>query len=168
MNTSRGLTLIEVALIVVVLAILAALAAPLLLRRTSHVSTEMQCAGNLRQIYTLATIYSSTHGGKWPEATGSDLWFMVTQGRPPLLDDTERDSLFSCPCVGEIRPVGESHYRGPSRPYSQLALKDVLAADLPGNHGDSSGGNVLLKDGSVLEVEKKDPLWKECEKSLKP
>jgi type II secretory pathway pseudopilin PulG len=148
----RGLTLLEVVVIVVVIAILAGLIVPPFCGEGMRRAKATNCAHNLGQLYKLGTVYASTHKGEWPSETGDDLWLSFTKTVPPLIDATTIEIL-ACPVLGEeIRP-GETHYRGPQLPWSKLKSSDPLGGDKVGNHGDGVGGNVLYKDGSVMELD---------------
>jgi len=116
------------------------------------------CASNLRQLYQLGTLYSSTHQGEWPAARGSALWRSFTQTSPPLLEQEWLDVL-SCPVKGEELSPGACDYLGPRQRVSALKPTDALGADKPGNHGEGVTGNLLLRDGSVQEYEASHPLW---------
>jgi len=115
------------------------------------------CAGNLRQLYQLGAVYAATHRGEWPRATGSELWISFTHSTPPLIDPDSLEVLL-CP-VKDQSGIGACDYLGPRKPVSELKSDEALAADKPGNHGTGRGGNVLLKDGSVLEFDAAHPVW---------
>ena len=164
MNT-RGLTLIEVLVILAVIAILAALLLPPLepgIRR----ARQMSCANNLRQLHQLATHHASTHPGEWPSLQEGGLWLSLTKCQPPILDQTELEVLL-CPVKGDPI-VGTCDYRGPRLPFTSMAPRDIVGADLPGNHGDVEGGTVLFKDGGALDLDPQDPLWKASAGKLFP
>jgi type II secretory pathway pseudopilin PulG len=153
---SRGLTLLEVAMIIIVIGILAAILLPPVspgIRRARVTS----CASNLRQLYHLGASYASTHQGQWPGAKGSALWMEFTKTNPPLIGRDELEVLL-CPVKGEP-DLGHCDYLGPSKTFSELKPTEGLAADKPGNHGDEPKANVLLKDGSVQEYELSHPIW---------
>jgi prepilin-type N-terminal cleavage/methylation domain-containing protein len=150
----RGLTLFEVVVTIVVVGLLACLLVPSFVcgrgpaRRTA-------CASNLRHLYQAGLLYSSTHRGAWPAATGSALWLAFVRTSPPLIGPDELDVL-SCPVRGEGEP-GRCDYLGPRKPASGLKPGDALAADRPGNHGEGEAGNVLLKDGTARDFEVSPP-----------
>jgi type II secretory pathway pseudopilin PulG len=162
MNT-RGLTLLEVIVIVAVIAILAALLLPAVTPGLGE-GHRIGCAGNLRQLYQLGVVYSSTHKGQWPDAKGENLWLSFTRTTPPLLEPDQIEVL-GCPVLREDPSPGQTDYFGPWQPASSLEQTGILGGDKRGNHGVEHGGNLLYKDGSVIEIAQSDPRWKECPKS---
>ena len=140
---------------IVVVGILSTLLSPVIC--PPHCSKGNRCAGNLRQLYQLGTVYASAHKGEWPREKGSALWLSFSKSSPPLL---ERDHLemLGCPVRGEWEP-GQCDYIGPRKPISELRPGEALGACKPGNHGEATSGNVLLKDGSVVEYDFSDPVW---------
>src|SRR5574341_1411621 len=130
---NRGLTLLEVLVIIVVIGILASLLLPSI-GGGCRPNRTIACASNLQQLYKLGTVYASSHKGAWPDATGEDLWLSFTRTIPPLIE-ADHVSLLSCPLRDEEAAAGECHYRGPRRPWAKLGPNDVLAADREGNHG---------------------------------
>jgi type II secretory pathway pseudopilin PulG len=155
---NRGLTLLEVIAIVAMIAILAALFLPPVFGVGTRHPRNILCASNLRQLYQLGCVYSSTHQGQWPAAKGDDLWLSFTRTSPPLLEGVYLEVL-ACPVKGEEPESGHTDYRGPRRPAVDLKSTDVLGSDKAGNYGDEYGGTVLFKDGSVHELENSDPRW---------
>jgi len=163
---NKGLTLLEVVVIIVVIGILACLVLPSAHHPGIRQSRKTACAQNLRQLYQLATVYSSQHQGEWLQPGEEGLWLGLARTQPPLIEPEWLEVLL-CPVLGESEP-GDCDFRASRLPYPGLAKDDVLGADKEGNHGEEYGGNVLLKDGSVQEVERKDPLWKLCAGKLAP
>ena len=159
----RGLTLLEVFILVIVIGILAALFIP----PTCGDGLRTNCSANLGQLYKVGTIYASMHKGEWPGIAGDELWLSFTRTTPPLIEEEHR-AILACRVQGEECAPGETHYRGPRVPWKQLRPGEPLAADKPGNHGDDYGGNVLFKDGSVHEAALRDPLWQQCAEKLRP
>jgi len=151
---NRGLTLLEIVVIVVVIGILAALLTPCIPPTRCGISYD----DNLRQLYVLGTVYASTHKGNWPDTKGGALWMSLAKTSPPLIEP-EQLELLGCPVRGDWEP-GQCDYLGPGKPLSELKPGDAVVACKPGNHGDAASGNVLLKDGSVVEVPFTDPIWK--------
>jgi prepilin-type N-terminal cleavage/methylation domain-containing protein len=164
MNT-RGLTLLEVIVVVAVITILAALLFPLS-EPGMRQARKLSCANNLRQLHQLATHHSSTHPGEWPTLSAGGLWMDFARTTPPLLEGGDLEVLL-CPVKGEPT-IGSCGYRGPGLPWASLSSKELVAADKPGNHGEKEGGNVLRKDGSAEEAGLQDELWKECARKLFP
>ena len=153
---NRGITLLEMLVVVVVICILAALALSLQ-RSTRHPHHVTSCANNLSQMWKMQNVYMSRFGGPMkamPEATGQTFWRALTTTQPPLIDPTVYD-IFICPVLGTSRD-GDCDYAGPSRRMNQIADGDPVGADLPENHKEDAkgpgSGNVLRKSGDVLEV----------------
>lgn len=160
-----GLTLLEVIVIVVVIAILAALFTPCFGKMRP--GREVACASNLRQLHVLGTVYAKSHQGQWPAATGEDLWLSFRKMVPPLIE-TDHAGILHCDVLEHELGPEETNYRGPVAAFSRLGLDSPLGADKPGNHGEEYGGNVLLTDGSVQELGPGDALWKKCRDLLSP
>jgi len=162
---NRGLTLLEVLVVIVVIGILAALFIPC----TGGIrpAKAAACQANMQQLYKLGTVYASTHKGEWPAATGEDLWLSFRKTAPPLIE-TDHAAILHCDVSEAELGPDETNYRGPVLPWKKLAAGDPLAADREGNHGEEYGGNVLFKDGSVREYGAGDPLWKKCREALSP
>ena len=163
---NQGLTLLEVLVVIVLIGILAALLLPSI-HVHGHPNRKIACANNLRQLYTLGTVYASTHHGEWPTATGENLWLSFTKMVPPLIEP-EHASLLHCDLADDELGTDETNYRGPLLPWKKLTGGDVLAADREGNHGDGESINVLFKEGTVLEATPGDSLWKKCREVLGP
>jgi hypothetical protein len=161
----KGLTLLEVLVIVTVVFILAALLVPSIHPPGGH-GRRVSCTHNLRQLYQLGIVYASSHKGNWPEAGENGLWLTLARTEPPLIEPEQMEVLL-CPVKGDSEP-GECDFRSSRRPYRSLTRDDVLGADKPGNHGDEFGGNVLRADGSVVEVDLADPFWELCGRKLAP
>jgi hypothetical protein len=149
-----GLPVVVIILIVVfggvfVMGILAALLLPAVARAT-RAAKQTACANNLRTLWSLQVTYMSQFGGKMkkmPEQTGEDFWLALTQTVPPLIDQTEHETL-QCPCVDS---PGKCDYQGPAVHVHRLGGGDAVGADKVSNHG-GEGGNVLRKSGDVLHL----------------
>lgn len=163
----KGLTLLEVFMIVVVIGVLVALFVPWIGGGGHPCVRTINCANNLRQLYKLGTVFAASHKGEWPSAKGADFWLYLTRTKPPLIEE-EWMEIFACPIRDETLNPGETDYLGPLIPWSQLKPSDPIAADKPGNHGPNENINVLLKDGSVLEIGPDDPFWKKYANVLGP
>jgi type II secretory pathway pseudopilin PulG len=163
---NQGLTLLEVAVIVVVIGILAALLVPPICgpRRRPR---QLACQSNLHQLYKLGTVHASMHKGAWPDATGKDLWLSFRKMVPPLIE-TDHAGILNCDVLEHELGPDETNYRGPIAAFNRLGPGSPLGGDKPGNHGDEYGGNLLLKDGSVQELAPGDALWKKCRDLLSP
>lgn len=135
---------------VVLLTVLAALLLPAYTKSISR-ARAASCANNLRQLWTLQSIYASQFGGPdklMPGETGSEFWLKLTRTSPPLLDASELEVLI---CPLKDPPSGaKCDYLGPGRPVSELKGEDPVGSDRPGNHAKS--GNLLRKAGDVTEL----------------
>ena len=159
----RGLTLLEVLILIILVGILGTLLIPW---RGPGEARRVACANNLSRLYRLASVYASTHRGEWP-ATGEDPWLLLARTKPPLIEPEQIDVLH-CPVRGEAAVAGRTDYRGPKVPWTQLGAGDPVAADKDGNHGKNEAGNILLKDGSLIEARPQDPIWRQCASKLSP
>ncbi|HLF94637.1 MAG TPA: hypothetical protein VJB14_14325 [Planctomycetota bacterium] len=162
----KGPTLLEVMVIVVVIGILAALFLPSH-GHLDHGNRNAYCANNLKQLYTMGHVYSTTHKGQWPAERGQALWLKFQSMQPPLIEEDLKD-LYFCPLKGEIGDVGQTDYRGPSGNVNHARAGEPIGADLPGNHGDHKPHNVLRKAGDVQTVDLTDPLWTQAAEKLSP
>ena len=160
----KGLTLLEVFVLVVVIGILAALALPPTCGG-GRTAKRINCQHHLAQLYKLAVVYASSHHGEWPPPGNGPYWLSLTKTTPPLIGPDELEVL-ACPLREEELAPGTSDYRGPRLPWKQLKASDPVIADRPGNHGEGEKIHVVLKDGAVLEVGPDDPLWKRCQDVL--
>ena len=61
-------------------------------------------------------------------------------------------------CAQQKPAAGKVQYRGPVEDVNRVR-KGPVGADLMGAHGPGHGGNVLLRDGSVVTCPENDPLW---------
>jgi hypothetical protein len=161
----KGLSLLEVLVIVIVIGILAALLLPVYEGGGCHLPKTSICSKNLSQLYKIGTAYAASHRGQWPDPQKANYWVAFTKTSPPLIEP-EGLSILSCPAREEQLP-DECDYRGPIVPWNKLSPSDPIAADRPGNH-EGRGINVLFKDGSVMEVELDDPRWKRWNELLGP
>lgn len=64
-NTCRGLTLLEILVVIAVVALLAALLYPLVVGVRER-AANITCSSNLRQISAASVLYSSDNNGDWP------------------------------------------------------------------------------------------------------
>jgi len=163
----RGFTLVELLVVIVIIGILAGLLLPAIAHAIFRANVTA-CGRNLQQLYQMGTVYAASHRGRWPTATGEELWLAFQKTDPPLISEGEAEICF-CPVLAREREIAQTDFRGPSVPVSKLtAANEPLGADKVGNHGERYGGNVLRRDGSILEVGLTDPLWDQCLHKLSP
>lgn len=161
-----GFTLVELLVVIVIIGILSSLLIPAIIHAMFRARVAA-CAHNQRQLYQLGTVYSSSRKGNWPTARGEELWLSLRRMVPPLIE-ADHAEVLSCPCLQVQIGPDETHFRGPVPPMGKIGATDPLGADKVGNHGDGLGGNVLLRDGSVVEHELGSPKWEECAVKLSP
>lgn len=120
------------------------------MRRTSNAQL---CAANLR------VIYMSIRGG---ELLDSPRWDAVPTGRAFLYHVDKWPAVQKRPfdpCCPVKATNAEIDYRGPAQAPRRMSNGDPFLADRPGNHGTEAGGNVVLKDGRVIEAGLGDAVW---------
>ncbi len=158
---NRGLTLIDILVIVVILGILMALSFPLTCP-SIHLARITNCASNQRQLYQLYQVYKIRYEGRSPEERGSAFWLAHQKTSPPLID-VDLAEIYFCPAKGEDPRPGGTDFRGPSNPVSRHTDTDPVCADIVGNHNEEYGINVVRLSGDVQRVYPDDPLWKACD-----
>jgi prepilin-type N-terminal cleavage/methylation domain-containing protein len=165
-RATAGFTLVELLVVIVIIGILASLLLPAIGHaiRMAHTAA---CANNLKQLYSMGTIYASGHKGQWPLETGEELWLKFQKMQPPLLE-ADLKEIYFCHVLAQPRDLGETDYRGPTSNVNHGRTGDPIGADKVGNHGDGYGGNVLRKAGDVQTVDLDDPLWALSAEKLTP
>src|SRR6185503_12362893 len=124
------------------------------------------CANNLRQLWTLQTVYMSQFGGRMkrmPADTGPAFWLALTKTVPPLIDATELEVLV-CPGTGYKPREGFTSYRGPKVDVRNVAADGPVGACEPGSHP-YGRINVLLKTGEILVAAPDDKLYKRAQEN---
>jgi DNA-directed RNA polymerase subunit RPC12/RpoP len=106
------------------------------------------CRGNLRSLYDALRRYEQRPEGL-PKSLGKEFWIEIA-GKESVPGAVE------CPGVDRKAAGRNSDFRGPTRPWAQLADSAVVAADLPDNH--RGGMNVLLKSGVIEFAPSGSPL----------
>jgi prepilin-type N-terminal cleavage/methylation domain-containing protein/prepilin-type processing-associated H-X9-DG protein len=162
----RGFTLVEMLVVIVIISILAGLLLPVIVHVLHRVRVA-NCAHNLKQLYAAGQVYATSHKGNWPPGRGDELWISFQQGHPPLLEAKQAE-LCLCPVKQDSDRRGETDYRGPLLPWLKYRAVDPIGGDKPGNHGEGRGGNILLCDGSVHEMEADDAVWLDTLGKLSP
>ena len=161
-----GFTLVEMLVVIVIIAILAGLLFP----AVAHILFRVRvahCANNLRQLYQLGSVHATSRKGHWPRERGEALWLSFATSQPPLLEEDHLEVL-RCAVLGEPYAPGACDYRGPKDAVIRLRPVDPIGADKPGTHGEGYGGNVVRRDGSVVEVGLDEKLWLDGEAKLSP
>ena len=147
----RGLTAVELIVVIVVIGIGAAVTVPALLRSGRN-DLMARCESNLRGLWN-ADANRRAKGGAAPAARGRAYWEAVSGDGKDLL---------TCPLPGH------APYRGPATDPGSLHPLDLMGADAPGSHGPGEGGNFLLKNGDVRACRERDPVWKLAAERLAP
>jgi prepilin-type N-terminal cleavage/methylation domain-containing protein len=164
---SRGFTLVELLIVIVVIAILAGLLLPALVEAI-YSARETSCANNLRQVGTLAEVYRKSFGAPAYQLPGEDPADLGAGWHLKLIDrvsENKDNSVWQCPLEGGTSAVG-TDYRGPAKNPNVAAnyrLQEAIAGDKVyggnmTNHGeaDRRGANVLTKGYQVLKITSED------------
>src|SRR5262245_40448636 len=151
LRRDRGLTAVELIVVIVVVGIAAAVTVPALLRSGRN-DLMARCESNLRTLGKMDAERRSK-GESAPAARGHAYWEAVAGDRKDLL---------TCPLPGH------APYRAPAPDPASLRPIDLMGADAPGSHGPGEGGNILLKNGEVRAYRERDPMWKLAAERLAP
>ncbi len=138
--------------------------------RARRIAGQAACMKNLETLHKMMREYANQFGKPqnfMSTRKGGEFWIHLAQTTPPLVNDA---SLFACPLEGGRNAPGTTDYRGPSPNHNVLTLgaADPMGADRPGSHGFQAGGNVVRKNGQVVEAGEFDPLWVEAMAKTSP
>ena len=147
----RGLTAVELIVVIIVVGIGAAVTVPAVLRAGRN-ERLAKCESNLRALWKLDADLRAK-GGAPPTGRGSAYWAMLAAKNPDLV---------TCPVSGH------AHYRGPAVDPGSLPPGAPMAADAPGAHGADEGGNVLFKVGEIRASRERDGAWQAAAEQLSP
>jgi prepilin-type N-terminal cleavage/methylation domain-containing protein len=148
----RGLTAVELIVVIVVVGIGAAVTVPALLRGSRN-DRLARCEANLKTLWKIdsdARAMGVTRTPPFPR--GNAYWAAIA---------TDPKDILTCPLSG-------ARYRGPAADPATLLPQAPIAADAPGSHGEDEGGNVLLKMGEVRAVRESDGMWRYAGETLAP
>ena len=167
----RGLTLLEVTVIIAILLVLVFSFLPAITRACRDGHGVLNCADNLSQLWKVQNIYMQQYGGaqkRYCDRTGGAFWTYMSQLPKPLIDSTMVE-IYACPFKGVPPGANATDYMGPAGDVKTYQADDLVGADKPDNHGKggSGGGNVLRKSGDVQMLSGGDPVWLNIPKSGK-
>jgi len=172
-SLKQGFTLIELLVVIAIISIIAGFLVPTLLSSREE-ANKIQCASNLKQIYTFAMSYSDKSGtrafpiasGKSPRAHESLNMLIQFEDSAGIVPD-----LFICPSAKNVKaPVDEKgsfildegslSFAWVAQRMKNTAMNKPLASDkyvdgyedADGVHEGHKGMNVLSTDGSVKFV----------------
>lgn len=111
------------------------------------------CAANVRVIYMAIRGGDLLDSPRW-DAVGAGRAFLYNVDKWPAVRTRPFDPC--CPVKGT---KAEIDYRGPALAPRRMSNDDPFLADRPGNHGPEAGGNVVFKDGRIVEAGLADAAW---------
>jgi prepilin-type N-terminal cleavage/methylation domain-containing protein/prepilin-type processing-associated H-X9-DG protein len=105
-RASRGFSLTEILVVIVIIAVLAAILVPMFNRMREKARTA-QCSGNLRQLGASINLYAAENGGSLPFIGSDDFgrgayWFNLIE--PEYLIDAKKASPSYFHCPADTRP----------------------------------------------------------------
>ncbi len=149
-SPERGLTLVEVLVVLIALVIGVVLLIPAF-AQVSRRDRVARCIGNLQTLHR-------AQAGAGPPGTrlGGEYWLRLRSAEPPLVGP----EALRCPLVD--RPDAPPlQYMGPRTDPAALSDLHPIGCDQETNHSQNmrQGGNVLLKSGEVLTEKGDAGLW---------
>jgi prepilin-type N-terminal cleavage/methylation domain-containing protein len=154
----RGITLLEILVVVGIIAIIAAILLPVL-GKARAASQKIACLSNLRSIGMAFHLYAEHNVGRLPDPNTTRISWEAS-----LLPYTN-GGAFRCPSDSEVYPVLGSSYdwRDTPDPNTSLAGQNILLPQrsslvlafesLPGWHGKKRMNVCFLGDGSAHEMD---------------
>ncbi len=137
-----GITLVEIAAAVTLVAIVLALLVPVQMKAARYERLKL-CQDHLHSMYVAQSQAPQTK----EQEIGRAFWVRLTQTTPPLVTP----DVLKCPFVEEPNAPFCQYY-GPSGDISKVDAKDPIGADMDQNHSEDrkQGGNLLFKSGEVV------------------
>ncbi len=146
-TTRVGIVVAALATAAVAVALLVSFAS---MRKASNAQL---CAANLRILYMAIRTGELLDSPRW-DAAGTGRAFIANGEKWPTVQRRDFDPC--CPVKGTRVDID---YRGPALAPRLLKKDDPFLADRPGNHGPEKGGNVVFKDGRIVEAGLADEAW---------